>query len=284
MKKNPLVTKYSGEQEPFDPAKLEKSLSRAGAGRETIEHVVNHVKEILEEGISTQKIYKEAFRELKKQSFKPAGRYSLKEAIMELGPSGYPFERYIGEILNRAGFETEIGPVIEGRCVRHEIDVIAQNGNTYYMVECKYHNTVTHTCDVKVPLYIHSRFRDIIEKWRSLPGHEHKEHQGWVVTNTRFTSDAIQYGECAGLKMLSWDYPKNESLRAQIGRYNIYPFTVLSSLTKAEKKQLLELGVILCSDICDDREVLQRADIPRKKHSRIVKEAKAICAYPNLHP
>ncbi|MBN2733010.1 MAG: hypothetical protein JXR26_11325, partial [Balneolaceae bacterium] len=75
------VTKASGEQEPFDEDKLRRSLAHAGASKEIIDQVCDFVNEMLYDGISTKKIYKQAFKLLREISDRMAGRYKLKEAI-----------------------------------------------------------------------------------------------------------------------------------------------------------------------------------------------------------
>ncbi len=240
------VTKYSGEIEEFDESKLRYSLKNAGADQQTIDQIANRIQDELYEGIPTQKIYKEAFQLLQVKSLQSAGRYKLKEALFELGPSGYPFERFVGELLHRLGYKTEVGVVVKGECVSHEIDVIAHNDREYIMVECKFHNRNDNHCNVKVPLYIHSRFIDVKKNLYDLPEHKNKIHKGWIVTNTRFTSDAKVYGLCVGLKLLSWDFPKKNALKDLVERLNLHPVTCLSSLSNEEKSQLLENDIIFC--------------------------------------
>src|SRR5690625_6173565 len=82
------------------------------------------------------------------------------------------------------------------------------------MIECKYHNAEGRVCNVKIPLYIHSRFLDIEKQWIRRKSHKTKHHKGGVYTNTRFTSDAIQYGKCVGLLMTSWDYPEGKDRKS----------------------------------------------------------------------
>lgn len=271
------VTKASGEKQEFNPSKLRRSLANAGASKELIDHISGSVKEILYEGITTQKIYKEAFRQLKIESKKSAGRYKLKEAILELGPTGYPFEKFVAELLNRMGYQTEVGVSVQGDCVTHEIDVLATKENEHFMIECKFHNRKENTCNVKVPLYIQSRFLDVKKNWMSQPGHENKDHIGWIVTNTRFTTDAEKYGECVGLRLLSWDYPKGNGLKDLITRVGLHPVTSISSLSKQDKEMLLETDVIFCSQLHEKPELLQKIGIENRKANRIMKEVAAIC-------
>ena len=272
------VTKASGEQEPYDESKLRYSLASAGADGQIIDYIAGAISDMLYDGISTKKIYKEAFRLLKNYSNRSAGRYKLKEAILELGPTGYPFEKFVGELFNRLGYTTEVSVIVEGDCVSHEIDVIAEKDKEHFMIECKFHNRKGHTCNVKIPLYIQSRFKDVETKWSSRPGHENKYHRGWVVTNTRFTDDALQYGECIGLKLLSWDYPKNEGLKDLIGRVNLHPIACISTLSKNEKQQLLKKEIVFCMQLCEDEKTLNQLGLHPRKKNQVLKEARDICS------
>ncbi|RZK62264.1 MAG: ATPase, partial [Pedobacter sp.] len=124
---------------------------------------------------------------------------------MELGPSGYPFEKYFAAILQHIGYSLRTGVILQGACVKHEVDVIAEKENQHEMVECKFHQQQGTFCDVKIPLYIHARFKDVEAGFTDRSPKNNTLHQGWVVTNTRFTTDAIHYGTCAGLKLIGWN-------------------------------------------------------------------------------
>lgn len=271
------VTKASGQVVPFAPEKLRSSLQRSGATPEMSETILEEILPRLAEGISTKKLYRMAFNLLHQRSKHLAARYRLKQAIMDLGPSGFPFERFIARILEHGGYQVEVGRIVEGKCVKHEVDVIALRGDQHFMVECKYHHP-GRICDVKIPLYIEARFKDVEERWKLIPGHGTKFHQGWLVTNTRFTSDALQYGQCAGLHLMSWDHPMKESLKDRIDRSGLYPLTCLSSLTRAEKQQLLDLGVVLCKEICKDPSLLSRAGVRPARVEAVLNEGAELCA------
>jgi hypothetical protein len=272
-----FITKASGESAPFSETKLRNSLRRAGANEERVDKVVQEVKAELYPGIPTKEIYRTAFTILKKRTKQVAAKYRLKRAIMELGPSGFPFEKFIAEILRHEGYKVAVGEIVEGQCVSHEIDVIAEKANHHFMVECKYHNFPGTVCDVKIPLYIQARFKDVEAAWKKLPGHGTKFHQGWVVTNTRFTGDAIQYGTCCGLKLIGWDYPEGNSLRNQIDASGLYPITCLTTLNKNEKQKLLIKKIVLCQEICHDKSLLARIGIDNSRIPSIMKEAAELC-------
>lgn len=271
------ITKASGETVPFSTEKLKRSLERAGAIDDEIQIIIKEISGKLYEGIPTKKIYKIAFNLLKGNSRHMAAKYHLKQAIMELGPSGYPFEKYIGEILRFQGYKITIGEIVQGKCVNHEIDVIAELDHHHFMIECKYHNHPGTFSDVKTPLYIQARFMDVEAQWLKLPGHGTKFHQGWVVTNTRFSSDAIQYGNCAGLKLLGWDYPSKGSLKDLIDTLGLYPITCLTTLTKTEKHHLLDRKIVLCKEICDNEQYLVQAGVNQTRIKNVLKESQQLC-------
>ncbi len=227
--------------------------------------------------MSTKQIYKIAHRILREIEQPIAGRYHLKTGIMELGPSGFPFEQYLSEILKYQGYAVQVGKVVEGKCVKHEVDVIAEKDELHFMIECKYHNAPGIVCEVKIPLYIQARFKDIEAQWSLMPGHGTKFHQGWVVTNTRFTSDAITYGQCAGLNLVSLDFPQKGSLREMIEETGLYPLTCLTSLTSQEKKSLLNRKIVLCKEVCNHPQYFQELNITPDRVKLILEEGNRLC-------
>jgi hypothetical protein len=252
-----LITKASGESLPFSEEKLMASLIRAGASQEVAHDIAAQVRRHLHPGIPTKKIYRIAFALLKQYSKPLAAKYHLKRAIMELGPSGFPFEKFIGEILKREGYKIHIGEILKGQCVDHEIDVIAEKEDHVFLVECKYHNKPGTICDVKVPLYIRARFKDVEAVLLKKPAREPIFYQGWLATNTHFSKDAIAYGTCVGLRLLGWDFPKGKSLRHRIDQWGLYPLTCLTSLSKMHKQKLLEKRIVLCEELLGNDRILQ---------------------------
>ena len=271
------IIKASGESEAFQKDKLLQSLMRAGASNILAEKVASEVAKGLRNGMSTKHIYKKAHELLRRAARPVAGRYHLKSGIMELGPSGFPFEIYVSEILKQNGFEVLVGKIVEGHCVNHEVDVIAQKDNRHFMIECKYHNSPGMVCDVKIPLYIQARFQDVEARWKLIPGHGEKFHQGWVVTNTRFTTDAIKYAACSGLNLVSLDFPQRGSLRDMIEETGLYPLTCLTTLTQQEKKLLLEKKIVLCRDICHNPAYLRQINLPDSRIMEVLEEGHQLC-------
>ncbi len=272
MQNHVIIEKHSGEKEHFDPQKLHDSLQRAGASNAIIKKVENAIAPHLEDGITTKEIYRRAFQQLRKLQRRTAARYSLKRAIMELGPSGYPFEHFVGELLRHMGYTIEVGQMVQGQCIKHEVDVVAHNNHQQFVVECKYYNSQGKYCNVRVPLYIHSRFNDIEKRWKSTPSLEKRSFHGWIFTNTRFTGDAMDYARCVGLRMVSWDYPRNESLKDMIETTGLFPVTVLTLLNRKQKQTLLEKDIVLCRQLRDKSGLLDQLGLTDPKKRKVLEE------------
>lgn len=147
-----FVVKASGEREPFSETKLRRSLERVRAAPEVVDDIISRIQSELRDGMSTREIYRLAFALLKKHRRPLAARYSLKQAVMELGPSGHPFEKLVSEILRYQGYSAEVARTVQGVCVAHEVDVVAEKDDRHIMVECKFHNQPGLKSDVKVAL------------------------------------------------------------------------------------------------------------------------------------
>ena len=243
------IVKASGEKEKFSEKKLYQSLKRAKVQHSLADRVSKEIAKKISPGISSEEILNQVTSHLKKESPILAIRYSLKKAIMELGPTGFPFEGYVAEILKQYDYNTKVRKIVKGYCIDHEIDVVAEKEKKNFMIECKYHNSRGSHSDVKAALYVYARFLDVKSAWEQVPNHRYFFHQVWLVTNTRCTSEAICYAKCVGLKIISWRYPKNESLEYLIEKKGLYPITVLLSLTKEAKEKLAEKQIVLAKDL-----------------------------------
>ena len=275
MKKRIFVTKSTGEKEPFSIKKLRRSLERAKAGSEEIEQILALVTPQLYQGVSTKHIHSLAFRLLRKNSRPSAARYHLKKGIMELGPSGFPFEKFVAKIFENQNYTTFTDQILQGKCVSHEIDVVARKGKEVVLVECKYRNTAGISVDIKTPLYIHARFEDVLAN--SDFKKQFEKVNGWVATNAKFTTDAIAYGKCQNMNLLSWDHPFGNGLKDIIDNTGLYPLTCLTSLTKQEKQWLMARNYVLARDVYKNETLLSQAGVTAQRLPSVAAEGSKLC-------
>lgn len=258
------VLKASGEYEPYSEEKIGLSLKRSGVEKKLVKLIIDQIRDKIYDGIPTSKIYSLVVKRLQQEKSHIASKYNLKQAIMQLGPSGFPFEKFVAGILAHKGYKVKVGQIVQGKCVSHEIDVIAQKENEHFMIECKYHNRPGTKSDVKVALYVHSRFLDVQNAWVEIAGHKRKFHQGWLATNTKITSDARDYAKCVDLGVISWDYPENFGLRLLIEETGLHPITCLNVFSQDEKKELIEKDFVFCRDLIDRKIDFLPADLVKK--------------------
>jgi len=271
----PLVTKMNGEREPFHAEKLYTSLVRSGAPKDIAERITREIADELHEGDRTQDIYRKAFARLRKLERPVAARYSVKRALLDLGPSGYPFEDFLAEIFRARGYQPSNRRVVQGRCVEHEIDLIATRGDERLAAEVKFHNNSGLKSDIKVALYVHARFEDI--KAGALPESDHDFNTKMLITNTKFTGQAHIYGECVGLQMLSWDYPHKGNLRELIEETRVHPVSCITTLSGAHKRRLMDQGIVLCKQLKEHVPELSALGVSDATIDTLFKEVDHLC-------
>ena len=265
-----LIIKANGEKQEFSKEKLLASIKRAGIPDDLQTDVLEHVASQVHEGMHTKDIYQHIVEFLHKKglAFHQA-KYSLKQSIMDLGPTGYPFEDYLAKLLTAEGFTTQTRQILMGNCITHEIDVVAKRGKDTVMVEAKYHNSTGIKTDVHVALYTWARFEDVAKK--------HGFTHPLLITNTKVTTDVIAYAKCVGMDVISWDYPQGDSLREAVEAYGMFPITALVRLPNTYKQQLLEQGIVLCKDICADPSVITSLNLSDEEKKTILEESALLC-------
>ena len=269
----PTIIKADGTKEIFDPERLVISLERSGASEFAARNIAGIITETVAPGTSSKEIYTRAFSLLRREARSVAARYALRRALLELGPSGHPFEDFISHLYRAEGWEIETRKVIKGKCVSHEVDFYASHKeqNEFLAAELKYHNDPGYKTDLKIALYVKSRFDDIFacdSSVRSCP-----IDRGILVTNTKFTSEAIAYAECSGVELLGWGYPSDNNLFMRMSRAKVYPVTALTGLSRAEKRLLIERGVIAVDEIIKNRRVLDSLHLSPERVGELLAEA-----------
>lgn len=271
---NLIVVKKSGTKEPYDEEKVRHSMNRVGVPENLQPEVLQHIKLKFRDGkISTDEIFKHILEFLEPRDRKSSLRFNLREAIFELGPTGFPFEQYLAHIFRTMGFKVTTNLMMNGDCVRHEIDLLLEKKGTREIVEVKFHNHHVVKTDVQVALYTYARFLDVKEK--------NNIDNVWLVTNTKLTSEAISYANCKGMPVIAWNYPEKENLQDLVENPQMYPVTLLNSLSQQEKKRLIEKNVVFCQDLITkpDEELFDPL-IQKESLQKAKEDAQLVCPLP----
>lgn len=264
------VTKATGEKEPFSYEAYSRSLLRAGLSESEIKDIFETIKPQLHDGITTQKLYYLTFEQVSKKSPVCAMRYSLKESLRRLGPTGFPFERLVAAIFHHEGYEVQVDQTLKGKCVSHETDIVGIKDKSYLIVEVKFHIESGLRSPVKTALYVKARFDDIKAVNPQITG-------GLLATNTKFSDDSITYAQCVGLGLLGWGYPPKHGLDVLINKYRLFPITTITSLKQPEIRLLLDANIVLCKDIPSNLEELKKLGIRHEVIDAAHEQCKALC-------
>lgn len=275
MKKKFKIIKSSGLSEDYSSEKLKRSLHLSGLEPHESEDVLSSIetefsKEEEKAEQTSEQIFKKARDIVYKKSHLAGLKYSLKAAILDLGPTGFVFERFIAKALEYQGYKTKVDLILKGRCVNHEVDIFAENAETIILGECKFHNIPNVKNDLKTALYVKARMDDLKENA------ENKFNDFYLISNTSFSKDAIQYARCSGLRLIGFNYPEKKNLYALIEENYLYPITSLIHLKKSDITMLLDKGIIICKDLCDRVDELYALGYKREDAEKILADFKRI--------
>lgn len=264
------MIKSSGVLERFDHKKIYNTVRAAGGSKKLAGSAVKEIKTKFKKNIPTNEILKFLIKYLKQEPG-VSQRYNLKRAIMALGPTGFPFEKFFARVLEYHGFKTTVDNKLKGKRIIHEVDIVATDlKNKKWMVECKYHNEAGTITKLHPALYTYARYLD-------LPNY--KFDASWLVTNTKCSEDAVEYSKGVGQRITSWNYPVNESLQNLVEKKQAYPITILTNVTNEEINKFYDANLIVAKDLLsiDLNELSRRVRIDGKRLQKLIQEVKDVC-------
>ena len=271
-----MIKKASGQTVPFNPEKIKNSLKRSGAPNDIQEKVLKKVEESLVPGITTDEIYAIIRKELKGSSPSSSARYQLRSSLLRFGPAGYNFEKYVGAILTEYGYKTELPFELQGACVTHEVDVIAEKDGRKMFIEAKFRNRFDDVVNIKDTMATWSRYLDLVEGARlGLCPHF---DEAWIVTNARFTSHSLKYGHCKNMVLIGWNHPKERTFAKMVDLNSLYPVTVLDDVTDKEVQIFSKNNLMLCRELIgkDVGQLAQLTGLPNTRIQSIIDQCQQI--------
>ena len=274
------VINSRGEQEPFSVQKVEKSARRVGASLKLAREIAKEVERKIYNGIPTFEIFKEVKSLLNQAEPIFSLKFNLKQAMKELGPDGFGFEKYVAALLRDAGYVVKLNQFISGACLsQYEIDFTAEKGGILKIGECKYHSQAGVAVDQEVALANHARFLDVLQgKFAKAKTGQGKKVSSLLVTNTRFSTRAIKYSECSGVELWGWKYPANNGLEVFVDKNKLYPINILPSFQKQWTGAFNNRNLILAGDILnvDLQRLGQEENIGQELLNKAAEEAKIL--------
>lgn len=274
MPRKTLITNARGEKEFFSPKKILRSAKRVGATDQEARKIANIIETEAYSGMKTSDISLLVKEILEKKDKKAFMRFNLKEAMRKLGPTGYSFEKFVGEIFKSMDYKVKLNLLLSGECVNYEIDLLAEKNDFIYIGECKYHQLPDGKVDLQVALANYARFDDIM----SVGKFRDKEIKSILVTNTKLTTEAIRYSEGKGIDLLGWRYPSEQGLEYLIESRGLYPLTILPSFSGKLAELLINRKAMLVKTILKMRDegFPDEKEFYAEGFDKLVKEAEVL--------
>lgn len=263
------VIKFDGRKEEFDRNKIIRTCIRVGSDSATAHRIAEKVEKSAFDGITTKEIYSIILKELESVGKKAVAAYTLKESVAKLDP--FIFEIYVKRILEAHNYKCESNRIVQGKCVEHQIDIIARN-DAEYLVECKRHKNPHRFCGLGICLQVQARLEDICD------GSENNMNscmfgRAWIITNTKFSEHAKKYASAKNIRLTGWKYPENASFEVLVDSENLYPISVMP-IRRETVNRLFRNGVITIHDI--NEESLLKAGMNERAARRIIGQKNAI--------
>lgn len=270
------VTKADGSRQAFEKEKIVRTCLRMGAEEKEARMIADKIEKSLYEGITTKKILQMIFAEL--ENYKPEVKYmiDLREAIGLLRPKP-DFEKFVATVLRAHGYQVQTNQIILGKCVDHEIDVIANKLGEIVYVEVKHHFQHHTFTGLDVFLEANSTYEDLREGF--LKGkNKIKFTRALVVSNTKISDHAWRYSKCRGIDNIGWNSPRDAGLERMIEEKKLYPITLLKNLDKDDEAKLGDAGIILLNQLLgrSETEISKMTNISRERLGKLISAASEI--------
>ncbi|MDP2930396.1 MAG: ATPase, partial [bacterium] len=114
MTRASYVINSRGEKEPFSFGKVYGSARKVGASKKLAREIAEIIGREAYPGIKTFEIFRKVRKLLNREIPKAALRFNLKKAMQALGPTVFPFEKYIGDVFSRQGFKVKLNQIVPG--------------------------------------------------------------------------------------------------------------------------------------------------------------------------
>jgi len=241
------VRKWDGRLEDFDREKVARTLRRMGVEGKQLWEAVDVVEAQAYQGIPTKKVLRLIYAEAEKRT--PVKRRDLRAALVAIG-SKPGFEVFVQRLLQGMGYRVWGNQVIQGYCVTHEIDGVAEKDGRLYYVESKHHSKPHIYTPFIDSLAVKAKMDDINRGYQE--GRNQYDFSGAIlICNTRLTQHAREYAKCVGIQHLGWNSPKGKGLEHQVEATGVYPFTMVEGLSRREVSRLLEMGVVTLRNLAE---------------------------------
>lgn len=269
-----FITKANGLRQLFDREKIIRTCLKMGVNQKIAIDIVNEVERQLYDGITTAKIFKLVFSLL--ENHKPSVKYfiDLRKAL-SLMISKPEFEMFVQILLSFNGYAVSSNQLLQGKCVRHEVDGLARKDGVTFFVEAKHHYRYHTPTGLDESRIARAVLEDITEGYE-LDNNNLKIERAMLVTNTRFSEQAIIYGKCRNILQIGWRSPEKLSLQSMIEEKKVFPLSCIRGLRTETRIRLVDSGIILIKQLIssDPLKLSRKSGISSSTLKKLIEKAK----------
>lgn len=243
------ITKVDGSRQLFDREKVVRTCLKMGVNRSIAYKIVDEVEQQLYDGITTNKIFNLTFRLLR--NYKPTIKHFLDlRKSLSLMDSKPEFEKFVQILLSYNGYSVSGNRLLIGKCVKHEVDGIAQKNGITYFVEAKHHQNYHSPTGLDESRIARAVLEDVTDGYE-LGKNKLRIDRAMIVTNTRFSEHAKIYGKCRNILQIGWSSPTKIALQNMIEEKKAHPLSCINGLKNNTRKRLVNSGVVLIKQLMD---------------------------------
>jgi hypothetical protein len=259
-----MVKKADGSLQLFDGEKVVRTCLRMGAERQVAYEVAEKVERRLYDGIPTAVILRMIFQFMRRRKPGVGNLFDLRKGL-SLMSSKPEFEVFVRVVLRRNGFEVSPNQVLKGKCVEHEVDGIARKNGVTYFVEAKHHVRYHAPTGLDESRIARAVLEDVVEGF-ALGKSSFKIDRAMIVTNTRFSEEAVQYGRCRDILQIGWSSPVNRGLQDLVEGVNVLPLSCVRGLGVDARLKLAESGIVLFEQVMSENaeELARKTGLPQE--------------------
>jgi hypothetical protein len=241
------VKKADGSLQPFDRAKVRRTLRNMGIAAEQADRIADEIQNQAYDGIETSTLLR--MIRTRARAIRPAvaNRTNLRRALALLRPKP-DFEEFVRVLLRECGYQVEPGCILLGRCGEHEVDAIARNNGKVRFVEVKHHFNHHRMTGLDEGRIARAIVEDIQEGFRS-GGCASTVDGAMIVCNTKLTEHAKRYADCWGIEHIGWDHPSEGNLQTMIEETQSYPITIVAGVSPSVRTKLVGAGILTAKQL-----------------------------------
>jgi len=269
------VTKADGSKQLFDKQKIINTCLRLQATPQQAQSIADRIEARVYDGIPTRKILQMIFQYMEK--YRPAigHQIDLKQAIAMLR-SRPDFEIFISKIFEALGYKVDTNLIIQGKCIEHEIDIVARKEQETILIEVKHHVNHHTYSGLDVFLQLNSTLEDLREGYE-VGKNNIKFDKAILICNTKVSEHAKKYALCRGLEFIAWKFPPDRGLERIIEELKLYPITFLREIDRDEIYKLADAGIVTLRQLLEDvNKISGKSGISKNRILQLQKAVKII--------